>query len=95
VHVRILSPLFCTSLTLDRPREKTWTPFLEGHCIDVAAAIVVQGAVNLFLDIGILITPLWAIWRLQLPLKRKVGISAVFAVGILSVPLSALSISQD
>jgi hypothetical protein len=77
------------------PREKTWTPFLEGHCIDVAAAIVVQGAVNLFLDIGILITPLWAIWRLQLPLKRKVGISAVFAVGILSVPLSALSISQD
>ncbi|KAK0614543.1 hypothetical protein B0T14DRAFT_499788 [Immersiella caudata] len=70
------------------PREKTWTPFLEGHCIDVAAAIVVQGAVNLFLDIGILITPLWAIWRLQLPLKRKVGISAVFAVGILTCAIA-------
>jgi hypothetical protein len=56
---------------------------LEGQCIDVAAAIVVQGAVNLFLDLGILITPLWAIWRLQLPMKRKIGISAVFGVGIL------------
>ncbi|KAK0638544.1 hypothetical protein B0T16DRAFT_337567 [Cercophora newfieldiana] len=66
------------------PREKTWSPFLEGHCIDVAAAIVVQGAINLFLDIGILITPLWAIWRLQLPMKRKLGISAVFGVGILT-----------
>jgi hypothetical protein len=87
VHVRTLScPLFARSLTqFGRPREKTWTPFLEGHCIDVAAAIVVQGAINLFLDIGLLITPLWAIWRLQLPLKRKIGISAVFGVGILSV----------
>lgn len=70
------------------PREKTWTPLLEGHCIDVAAAIVVQGAINLFLDIGILITPLWAIWRLQLPLKRKIGISAVFGVGILTCAIA-------
>lgn len=65
------------------PREKTWNPFLDGQCIDVAAAIVVQGSINLFLDIGILITPLWAIWRLQLPMKRKLGISAVFGVGVL------------
>jgi len=70
------------------PREKTWTPFLEGHCIDVAAAIVVQGAINLFLDIGLLITPLWAIWRLQLPMKRKIGISAVFGVGILTCAIA-------
>lgn len=74
------------------PREKPWTPFLEGHCINVAAAIVAQGAINLFFDIGILITPLWAIWRLQLPLKRKLGISAVFGVGILTCSIATAGV---
>jgi hypothetical protein len=65
------------------PREKTWNALMEGQCINVAAATVVAGAVNLFLDLGILITPIWAIWNLQLPPKRKLGVVAVFGVGIL------------
>lgn len=75
------------------PREKTWNAFMEGHCIDVASATVVAGAVNLFLDIGILITPLWAIWHLQLPMKRKLGISAVFGVGILTCAIAAIGVA--
>lgn len=67
------------------PREKTWNPLLPGNCINVSAAIVVQGVINLVLDVGILIIPLWAIWTLRLPMKRKLGISAVFGVGILWV----------
>ena len=56
---------------------------MDGHCINIAAAIIFGGAMNLFLDLGMLITPIWAIFRLQLPMRRKVGVSAVFAVGIL------------
>lgn len=74
------------------PREKTWNPLLPGNCIDVSAAIVVQGVINLVLDVGILIVPLWAIWSLRLPMKRKLGISAVFGVGILWVATSELSV---
>ncbi|KAK1750506.1 hypothetical protein QBC47DRAFT_393605 [Echria macrotheca] len=75
------------------PREKTWNPLLEGHCINVSAAIVVQGAVNLVLDVGILIVPFWAVWRLRLPMKRKLGISAVFGVGILTCIIAGIGVA--
>lgn len=74
------------------PREKTWNPLLEGHCINVSAAIVSQGAANLLLDLGILITPIWAVWNLQLSLKHKIGVSAVFGVGLLTCAIAAVGV---
>jgi hypothetical protein len=65
------------------PREKTWKMLMNGQCINVAAATLVSGAFNLFLDLAILITPIVIVFRLQLPMKQKLGISAVFGVGIL------------
>lgn len=65
------------------PREKTWKMLMPGQCIDVAAATIVSGAVNLFLDLAILITPIVIVFRLQLPMRQKLGISAIFGVGIL------------
>lgn len=47
---------------------------------------------NLFLDLGMLITPIWAIFRLQLPTRRKVGVSAVFAVGILTCAIATVGV---
>ncbi|KAK3502019.1 hypothetical protein B0T13DRAFT_218418 [Neurospora crassa] len=74
------------------PREKAWNPLMEGHCINIAAAIIFGGAMNLFLDLGMLITPIWAIFRLQLPMRRKVGVSAVFAVGILTCAIATVGV---
>ncbi|KAK5655663.1 hypothetical protein OQA88_5596 [Cercophora sp. LCS_1] len=74
------------------PREKTWNPLLEGHCINVSAAIMSQGAANLLLDLGILITPIWAVWNLQLTLKQKLGVSAVFGVGLLTCAIAAVGV---
>lgn len=67
------------------PREKTWKLWLPGQCINVAAATLVSGAVNLVLDLGILIAPIAIIFHLRLPMKQKFGISAVFGVGALYV----------
>ncbi|KAK3686135.1 hypothetical protein B0T22DRAFT_467399 [Podospora appendiculata] len=75
------------------PREKAWDMLMEGQCINVAAATVVAGAVNVFLDVGILVVPIWAILHLQLPLKRKLGISAVFGVGILTCAIAAVGVA--
>ena len=83
-----LSALFTFTFQC-RPREKAWKALMEGQCINVAAATIVAGAMNLFLDVGILVVPFWAICHLQLPMKRKLGISAVFGVGILYVALSS------
>ncbi|KAK1779922.1 hypothetical protein QBC45DRAFT_410361 [Copromyces sp. CBS 386.78] len=74
------------------PREKAWKPLMDGHCINIAAAIIFGGAMNLFLDLGMLITPIWAIFRLQLPTRRKVGVSAVFAVGILTCAIATVGV---
>jgi hypothetical protein len=65
------------------PREKTWKMLMQGQCIDVAAATLVSGVINLLLDLGILVTPIVAVFRLKLPMKQKLGISAVFGVGVL------------
>ncbi|KAL2127667.1 hypothetical protein VTI74DRAFT_10338 [Chaetomium olivicolor] len=75
------------------PREKTWILLMEGECINVAAATVVSGAVSLFLDMGSLITPIVAVFHLQLPLTRKLGISAVFGVGVFTSAIAGFGVA--
>jgi len=67
------------------PREAIWnhTDTVVGRCIDYEAAMLVTGIVNLLLDVGMSMTPIWAIWHLQLPTKRKLEVSAVFGLGIM------------
>ncbi|KAK4220702.1 hypothetical protein QBC38DRAFT_338181, partial [Podospora fimiseda] len=74
------------------PREKAWNVLLEGKCINVIAVTVISGGVNLFLDLGILVIPIVAVCRLPLPMKKKLGISAIFGVGIFTCAIAALGV---
>lgn len=65
------------------PREKIWNPELPGTCLDTNLVIVVTAAFNMALDILIFILPIYAIFRLRINVQRKLGISAVFAIGLL------------
>lgn len=66
------------------PHEKIWNYEYEGgRCININAAYLTSGIFNVVSDFLILLLPLLAIWRLRLALKRKVGVSAVFATGVL------------
>ncbi|RYP55969.1 hypothetical protein DL770_010862 [Monosporascus sp. CRB-9-2] len=69
------------------PHEKIWNPFFEGgHCpIDIQAANVPSGAMNLVSDLVILALPQCAIWKLHMTRERKLGISLLFTIGILLV----------
>ena len=85
---------FFTFLFQCNPREKAWDIGIgEGRCIDVAAATVVSGVMNLVLDLGILVVPIWAVWRLRLSVKRKLGISAVFGVGVVTCVIAAVGVA--
>ncbi|KAL8868635.1 MAG: hypothetical protein Q9174_004860 [Haloplaca sp. 1 TL-2023] len=64
------------------PRPKIWTPTLEGQCINLGAAFLISAVANTITDIAVFLLPLYSIWDLQLPWERKVGVSAVFAVGL-------------
>lgn len=65
------------------PREKIWNPSIPGHCFILEAKPVFSATWNLVSDFSILALPLFSIWKLQMPIKRKAGVSAIFAVGIM------------
>ncbi|KAI2622426.1 hypothetical protein GGR54DRAFT_63514 [Hypoxylon sp. NC1633] len=66
------------------PYEKIWDFTLPGHCfpkmhVDVGAAIV-----HLCTDLAMLILPQKVIWSLQMSLRKKLGVSIFFSLGILA-----------
>ena len=65
------------------PREKIWNPLVEGTCVNISATFIVTGAWNVLLDFAILLLPIRAIWLLQMPVRKKWQISAVFGLGLL------------
>lgn len=80
--------VFFTILFECHPIDATWNPFLAADCINRNLIVVISAAVNVFSDLLNILLPIWAIWHLQMAPKRKVGISAVFATGLLyCVPL--------
>ena len=69
------------------PRRKICDPAIPGHCLNSVNWFIASGLVNVVSDFAILMIPIFCISMLQLPLKRKIGISAVFAIGLLWVTL--------
>ena len=65
------------------PREKIWKPRSRGHCIDISASHIGSGAVNVISDFSIFLLPLKSIWDLQIDIKPKITLSAVFTTGLL------------
>ena len=66
------------------PREKIWNKLLTGgHCNNSSAGFKVTGVFNSISDFALLSIPMPALWKLQMPLKRKLLTMGVFAVGVL------------
>ncbi|KAL9611562.1 MAG: hypothetical protein Q9167_003809 [Letrouitia subvulpina] len=67
-----------------KPRRKIWMgDLVPGKCVNFGATLISAGIINAFTDFLVLGLPLFTVWRLQLPMKKKVGISAIFALGLL------------
>ncbi|KAI1440296.1 hypothetical protein F5Y02DRAFT_432484 [Annulohypoxylon stygium] len=77
------------------PRPAIWNPLLapDAVCINFKVATLVSGVINMLLDIGIFLTPLWAIWLLQMPMKRKLGVISVFGVGFFTCAIAVLGVA--
>ncbi|KAI4602240.1 hypothetical protein KJ359_009478 [Pestalotiopsis sp. 9143b] len=75
----ILSCLACS------PFARNWDKTLAGHCIDVTLINISSAAVNFVIDLTILLLPQKVLWGLQISKRKKVGVSALFAVGALDL----------
>ena len=68
---------------LCNPRQKIWNLLItDGHCFDQTAAYMATGIFNVVSDFAILVLPIWPVWKLQMPRRKKIMISAIFATGI-------------
>lgn len=69
-----------------RPRRKIWSPEIEGKCLESKALYITSAIFNSTSDLIMLSVPLHIIWKLQMSTKRKMGVSAIFGMGLLFVP---------
>lgn len=71
-----------TSLTLCRPLNYNWNRMIPGTCGNMATAQLFAATFNMVLDVVIVLLPLPIVWKLQMPLQRKIGIMVTFALGL-------------
>ena len=96
----VLNVLFYVSDTIATtfqcvPRKKIWRPHTPGHCLNLIAHVLRTAVANVCSDIFIAGLPIKAVWRLQMPMKRKIQISAIFGIGLSSVCLCPHSSLDD
>jgi len=75
--------ILLTVLLECHPISEVWNLLYQGHCINRNMVLIVTGAVNAFSDLLNLLLPIWATWHLQMAPRRKLGITAIFATGLL------------
>ena len=73
-----------------KPLEKAWNPTVEGTCVNQDALLTSSGPFNIVSDFLIFVLPLWAIWKLQLPLRRRLEVSGAFAIALFGCICSAV-----
>nr|POE72878.1 hypothetical protein CFP56_30817 [Quercus suber] len=66
---------------LCRPVRKLWHPGLSGHCMHAQTYWTSVAALNIALDIAVLLLPLPAMTSLLLPRKQKFALLLVFLLG--------------
>jgi len=71
-------------LCVRRPGETWIQDQLTHRCLYNTKAVgYLQGSFGVVSDLFIFILPLPVIWNLQMPTRRKVGVMAIFATGLL------------
>ncbi|KAI1810884.1 hypothetical protein GGS20DRAFT_148762 [Poronia punctata] len=77
------------------PREKFWNFLVIGTCNNALATIYIAPIINLVFDVIILVLPHRVIWGLHLSFQKKLGVSLLFALGILAVISTSFRIATS
>ena len=66
------------------PLEANWNPLIiDARCINNNVVAIIVCLFNIISDIVILMLPARAVWKLRIPVKRKLKIVLLFAIGLL------------
>ncbi|CAI7650979.1 unnamed protein product [Penicillium glandicola] len=75
-----------TIALLCSPVAYNWDRTISGKCGDVLKIQYASAGFNMGIDLGVVLLPLPIVWRLQMSSRKKTGVTASFAIGILQVP---------
>ncbi|KAI0971895.1 hypothetical protein F4678DRAFT_432439 [Xylaria arbuscula] len=67
------------------PLRRIWDKTVPGsQCLNFKITVLVGASINVILDLITLVLPQRVIWNLKLSTKKKIGVSLVFAIGLLA-----------
>ncbi|KAI9673730.1 MAG: hypothetical protein M1829_003967 [Trizodia sp. TS-e1964] len=65
-----------------KPIRRVWDLTTPGTCVSVTTEAIAQGFLALFSDVVIVFIPIRTVWMLALPLKTKLAVMGIFAIGL-------------
>ena len=65
------------------PRHKFWEPMVPGTCVNIDTVNIITSVINACSDLVLLLLPIVCVWQLQMSMRKKMGVSAVFATALL------------
>ena len=71
-----------TGFLICRPLALNWNKTLKGHCGNTSIQKNGAAAINMILDVAIVVLPMPVLWTLQMPLKSKIALSGIFSLGL-------------
>lgn len=66
-----------------QPFERNWDKSIPGSCVDLYSFFRYNGIANLAIDFLILLLPLPMVWRLKAPVRQRIELTGIFALGLL------------
>ncbi|KAI1662061.1 integral membrane protein [Daldinia decipiens] len=81
-------------LTNCTPVDQLWNPSPDGHCRDMQISDFSTVAVNLLLDLAIILLPMPTLWGLKLPLRKKVVVTIMFSFGLATIAIMIWRITE-
>lgn len=75
--------IFFSLLFACRPIAASWDPLLApiAQCVNRGAIYITTAVIGITTDVILLGLPIPLIWKLQMPLKQKFGLTGMFAIG--------------
>ncbi|KAF2130674.1 hypothetical protein P153DRAFT_384935 [Dothidotthia symphoricarpi CBS 119687] len=92
VIVGAYTGIFFSLVFACHPIAASWDPTLQpiAVCINRGAIYIATAVIGIITDVLLIALPIPTIWRLQMPLKQKVGLTGIFGVGSITIVTSVI-----
>lgn len=76
---------YLSTLLLCQPFAYNWNDMRHGHCGNIRQAGEAGAIANLLIDFITILLPMPQLWRLQLPVAKRLALTGIFGVGLVYV----------